>query len=557
MTKRIFIIFIAAVVFINSFAVGIVPIFAHDIMLNVAYDDCSEAGLDRDDPNVTYVPEDGINETWYSLIRYSECRHIGNETNTIKYYFEEIPDDDEIWNKGYTKSDIEEIKTAYANSMKKWNNVYYYSYNPDGTITKKKIINIIEGDSSEQGHNLTISFYYDDNPEGHNIASTGARGSATQIKNGAVEHNHYSKWAMSVNVHCFKYGSSVDAIKERNGAHEFGHILGLRDVDGICDGDDHHEEILMGYGSPMSARSSDITYKDIAGVAITRGFHTDANHKWLNAGLQSDGTYKLICSICNGVKYVSSLSGYTYDIFGECNGNHAPHSNNLMAVASYGNKDYYKCKYCRYVAPFSGIISQNYSAVPVAGGTNHMCTNTVPGLSYSFLEEHEWVDGECSVCGYEHPHTWVSGVCSGCDYEHPHTWEEGRCTGCGYVHPHMLINGVCAGCGFEHDHDFLYMYRNGNYHFTRCDCGYNKLEPHFIRSSQIVDGRYANCLGCGRRLDLWKDSANVQPTATSKFSVNGSYILPNGIVVLVDEDIEAYMNGTLVFYNRDDIPTVE
>lgn len=26
---------------------------------------------------------------------------------------------------------------------------------------------------------------------------------------------------------------------------------------------------------------------------------------------------------------------------------------------------------------------------------------------------------------------------------------------------------------------------------------------------------------------------------------NGSYILPNGLVVLVDEDIEAYINGTL------------
>ncbi len=28
---------------------------------------------------------------------------------------------------------------------------------------------------------------------------------------------------------------------------------------------------------------------------------------------------------------------------------------------------------------------------------------------------------------------------------------------------------------------------------------------------------------------------------------NGSYILPNGIIVLVPEDEEAYLNGTLVF----------
>ena len=34
---------------------------------------------------------------------------------------------------------------------------------------------------------------------------------------------------------------------------------------------------------------------------------------------------------------------------------------------------------------------------------------------------------------------------------------------------------------------------------------------------------------------------------------NGSFILPNGIVVLVEEDYEAYLNGTIVFehHNND------
>ena len=33
---------------------------------------------------------------------------------------------------------------------------------------------------------------------------------------------------------------------------------------------------------------------------------------------------------------------------------------------------------------------------------------------------------------------------------------------------------------------------------------------------------------------------------------NGSFILPDGIIVLVDEDIEAYFAGTLEFYYPDD-----
>ncbi len=33
---------------------------------------------------------------------------------------------------------------------------------------------------------------------------------------------------------------------------------------------------------------------------------------------------------------------------------------------------------------------------------------------------------------------------------------------------------------------------------------------------------------------------------------NGSYILSNGIIVLIDEDIKAYFDGTLVFHKKDE-----
>lgn len=48
--------------------------------------------------------------------------------------------------------------------------------------------------------------------------------------------------------------------------------------------------------------------------------------------------------------------------------------------------------------------------------------------------------------------------------------------------------------------------------------------------------------------------ATITPDNAAKVSVNGSYILPNGIIVLVDEDVEAYLNGTLVFYDPNDLP---
>ena len=37
-------------------------------------------------------------------------------------------------------------------------------------------------------------------------------------------------------------------------------------------------------------------------------------------------------------------------------------------------------------------------------------------------------------------------------------------------------------------------------------------------------------------------------------TINGSYILPNGIIVLVEEAIDGYMSGELIFYDKDQVP---
>ncbi len=74
---------------------------------------------------------------------------------TIKYYFSNVSQDDTYtWTTDILSTDAQEIKDAYANSMKKWNNIYFYSYNIYGTLEKHKVINIIEG--TESDHNLII-----------------------------------------------------------------------------------------------------------------------------------------------------------------------------------------------------------------------------------------------------------------------------------------------------------------------------------------------------------------------------------------------------------------
>ncbi len=505
--KKILMIIISVIMIINSCLLSTISTYAHSYMLNIECDIC----------NASYG--EGIDKMWYVL---DDSMHISHETKTIKYYFEPRTaiekEGEEVeyyyWNTNISDDEANAIKTAYANSMKKWNNVYYYSYDSSGNLIKNKIIDVVEGTATD--HNLSIFPAY----SGENIAETIGIGNGETIENGDSEHKHYSQWKMTINISYFEENASntqdVNAFKERVGAHELGHVLGLSDVDLYCtvkignEDVDHHHELLMGYGEPKYVRNPDITYKDIAGVAIARGFHTDSDHKWLNVGFEH-GKYKLICSVCNGMKKVSSLSGYTYDDYNCCQGNHNLSQGNMMAVACYGDMDYYKCKYCKYVAPFSALIQQDHTDLAYYNDKYHMYNNIVCNLEYTILVEHS-VNPQthrCSVCNF-------------------------------YVHTYGP-----------------YTYNGYTNHIRTCSCGLTQTESHYVCRHDIIDGRYAMCLGCNRLLDLNSDMSNIIDAINIKYSVNGSYLLPSGIAVLVDEDMEAYLNGTLQFYNENDLPVTQ
>ena len=497
--------FIVVLFLIANFSTfGSISAFAHSTMLNIEYDPCN--GRNR---------SDGADEMWYVLEKDRVCRHISHEVGTIRYRFRNDLD----WVPMEESEEFgEEIKAAVAASIEKWNNVYFYSYNSDGTITKNKLVNVVEVTEGE----CEITIRPNDGMD--SVGRTYAISEPEEVD----DHYHYSDWEIHINVDYFLEGfysyitsDYVDWAKEHVGAHEFGHVLGLRDVDYIDANNNyicnstlktgHHSELLMGYYEQDSQNlldiaysSPDITYKDIAGVAITRGFHTDNDHKWLRIE-QSGGTYKYVCSICNGIPSDSSFTPSSYDTYGSCEEVHTLSSGNMMAVASYGDQDYYKCKYCRHVAPFSDIVEQNYSKI-CCSTDYHKCVNTVDGLEYTFYEPHTLVDGECTECT-----------------------------------SHEYGN---------------YVYLNKFSHQRVCACGATKISSHYISGSGHGGSNFAPCGGCGAMLDL-RDGAYDSIMSITQVSVNGSYIRADGIVVLVDEDIEAYLAGTLQFYHPEDVPVTQ
>ena len=81
------------------------------------------------------------------------------------------------------------------------------------------------------------------------------------------------------------------------------------------------------------------------------------------------------------------------------------------------------------------------------------------------------------------------------------------------------------------------------------------IEAHAIRVSEIIVDR-APCRLCGAMIIL-DDGFGQIIHNVQKITPNGSYVLLSGIIVLVDEDVEAYENGTLVFYDKESLPQTQ
>ena len=510
--KKVFVLIALCVCFITFFAI---TASAHDTDLgidgyeNTSYDQCSEV----DYVNSTNIG-DGIEEKWYELMwgkvnknttpnSFNTCYmyHIDDTIKTLYYQFQEqdMEQTGVTWYTTIGTTAGNMIKSSYEASMLKWNNVYFYKEN-NGVITKHKIVNLVNFDSladkTGKSPHILIYPFYDSNDS---VASAKwladyEVSEETHTTNG-ITHKHFTKYRMKVNT----FHMNKEVYLENVGAHETGHLLGLYDIDTVENPNNsnnyHHEEILMGYSKGSSStRQREITYKDIAGVAITRGLHTNNDHKWMTDCTTTDSGIKLICSICNITKYVYSLSGIDYVILGSCNNNHTLTSNNMMAVASYENKDYYKCKYCRYVAPFSSNVTQDYSYSYVDYNF-HRVTNNVQGLTYSFITPHQ-NETSCNLCGYYH----------------------------------------------EHSYDTYGKYSNRQ-HKKLCSCGDYILEYHIVAGQGM-----GTCVICGFPASSGGAINPFSINSINYITDNGSYISENGVIVLSDIDYLKFLSGSLDVY---------
>lgn len=138
------------------------------------------------------------------------------------------------------------------------------------------------------------------------------------------------------------------------------------------------------------------------------------------------------------------------------------------------------------------------------------------------------------------------------------------CIKCGYTTTlsHVYDKHYCIHCNAyttTHDYDTNYEWISYTMHNVECSCGKAETtQPHAVASGSYNTGqRYAICLLCGGLAEMGFVQFTINSSAVTQATINGSFILPNGVIVLEDEDLDAYLNGTLVFYDKDKVPVIQ
>ena len=161
-----------------------------------------------------------------------------------------------------------------------------------------------------------------------------------------------------------------------------------------------------------------------------------------------------------------------------------------------------------------------------------------------------------SIAGEPHTHSYT--------YSPSTSGHIATCTDCGYTTTlsHVYDKHYCIHCNAyttTHDYDMNYEWISYTLHNVECSCGESETtHPHAVASGSYNTGqRFATCLLCGGLAEMGFVQLTINSSAVTNVTINGSFILPNGVIVLEDEDLEAYLNGTLVFYDKDKVPVLQ
>ena len=125
---------------------------------------------------------------------------------------------------------------------------------------------------------------------------------------------------------------------------------------------------------------------------------------------------------------------------------------------------------------------------------------------------------------------------------------------CAYNTDYCTFDLTIKGEPHTHSYDYQYIRYDNTHHQALCICGMHILKPHIVRvnDGSSLASRCAHCNAIVPKNGL----LSINSLQVQYVTANGSFIAPNGVIYLVDEDFEAYLDGTLIFYKKGTVPIV-
>lgn len=186
------------------------------------------------------------------------------------------------------------------------------------------------------------------------------------------------------------------------------------------------------------------------------------------------------------------------------------------------------------------LISGNYyneTSTPIAG--DRICYYNSDGFNlHSGIVEEVLGGVSNGVCGDANTVSVVSKWGSAGVYRH-------RGDECPYPDGTGVYRAVSVKYFHKHSYTHSYKWENLQKHYAYCACGDFKLTGHIIKKSDITPFLrpiYYTCMRCGGSAEY---GFVVNSVSFATFTENGSYVLPNGVIVLAQGDFDAYFAGTL------------
>ena len=274
----------------------------------------------------------------------------------------------------------------------------------------------------------------------------------------------------------------------------------------------------------------------INGVGYCGCGHRAVGHDYTYAHEAYDDTYHACYCSCGEFvleRHDDRASGYTV-----LDGAHVLHCvcGDIETEHNYEYKYYYSADKHRTLCRcgVEGMMEDHqYDIVSVGSEAGHIL------LCECGIDTYEYHAGDEGVEYYDEDYHEIDcdcGALAGHEYTH------------GYQDNGLTTHFATCACGAQttEEHNLAYTYVDASFH--RCDClqcGHTHTQVHAIQA-----GGMNVCIGCKKVIrDPSGPGQVIHSVGQAQYvSANGSYVLPSGIIVLVDEDIEAYLAGTLTFY---------